>query len=75
MVVAFFVCEIINLGSVDLMVIALPKEDQMSYPLYIESVDLMVVALHVYVHWVSRTKVGRPLKHTYKFLMQILYDN
>ena len=49
MVVAFFVCEIINLGSVDLMVIALPKEDQMSYPLYIESVDLMVVALHVYV--------------------------
>ena len=31
------------------MVVALSKEDQMSYPLYLKSIYLMVVALHVYV--------------------------
>lgn len=59
---------------VDLMVVDLLSNiTEVSF--YIESIDLVVVALHVYVLWVASPNVCRPLKYINIMLMNLLYGN
>lgn len=47
----------------------------MSYPIYLEFVDLMVVALHVNLSRVGSTNVCGTLKHIIFLLLKLLYEN
>ena len=46
----------------------------MIYPLYLESINLMAIAMHVYVSRVGRPNVGGFPKHTY-IVKYIHYGN
>ena len=70
---ASFMCEMMNLGAVDLIVVSLLRKINLSFIRWI--VDLMVVSLHVYVCWVGRPNVGGPLNHNNLMLMKLIYVN
>ena len=67
-------CINMNLGEVEVMLVALPRMiNELS--LYLESLDQIEVALHVYVFWVNIPYSGVPLKHVNVILMNLLYGN
>lgn len=63
MVVTSFLFQMLNLGALHLMVVALPRKISELSLIYIESTDLMVVTLYEYVLWVGSNNVGIPLKN------------
>ena len=63
MVMTSFFCEMMNLGAVYLMVVALSRKINELYFINLELVDLMVVTLHVYVIWIGRPNICSPLKY------------